>query len=146
MRTVFTEKDPSWEITVALPMQYLNMRYFNVDDLTDQVDFYNVMTYDLHGPWDQAYLWSNQQTGTVRGHADSRDIETALDLLWRNGVTPDKVVMGLSLLGRGFLLEDTSCTTPGNCNFHGASFPSDCSNRPGINSYQGMNSSIWLCK
>ncbi|KAK9775004.1 putative chitinase [Seiridium cardinale] len=115
MRTVFTEKDPSWEITVALPMQYLNMRYFNLDDLSDQVDFFNVMTYDLHGPWDQPYLWSDQQTGTVRGHADSRDIETGLDLLWRNGVTPDKVVMGLSLLGRGFLLQDTSCTTPGNC-------------------------------
>jgi GH18 family chitinase len=135
IRRAFTEKDPGWELTVTIPMEYLTMRYFNVEDLESVVDFFNVMTYDIHGPWDQPDLWDAQ---ILKGHANLTEIGSGLDLLWKNGITADKVVMGFSFLGRGFLLHDPSCTTPGRCWFQGASFSSDCTNTPGISSYQGI--------
>lgn len=136
VRKAFTEKDPGWELTVTLPMSYLTMRYFDLDELESLVDFFNVMTYDVHGPWDEPTLWDGQ-TALIKGHTNLTDIESGLDLLWRNGVSFSKVVMGFSFIGRGFLLTDTTCSKPGTCNFRGASFPSDCSNTPGIVSYQG---------
>jgi len=139
IRQAFTETDIGWELTVTLPMPYLTMRYFNIDELKTLVDFFNVMTYDVHGPWDQPSLW-NGETNLVRGHTNLTDISAGLDLLWRNGVTADKVVMGMTFMARGLLLKDTTCSKPGTCLFQGAAFPSDCSTLRGIYSYQGKDS------
>lgn len=124
---------------MALPISYLSMRYFNVEELESLVDFFNIMTYDLHGPWDQPSLW-NRRAPLIGGHANISDIQEGLDLLRRNGIDYNKIVMGFTFLGRGFLLADPTCSEPGTCRFLGASFPSDCTNQAGIVSYQGMPS------
>lgn len=118
------------------------MSKFDISELEDLVDFFNVDTYDVHGPWDQPSLWDGP-SGLVTGHANITDIESALDLLWRNGISSEKVVMGFTFMGRGFLLQDPTCSKPGSCNFAGPSFPSDCSNTRGIFSYQGKLQYLW---
>lgn len=38
---------------------------------------------------------------------------TGLDLLWRNGVDPSKVLLGLGFYSRSFTLADPTCNSPG---------------------------------
>ncbi|GAM40244.1 hypothetical protein TCE0_038r12439 [Talaromyces pinophilus] len=54
------------------------------------------------------------------------EITLDFDLLWRNNVPPQKVVMGLAFYGRGFTVFSTSCTEPG-CTFSSGSLPGNCS-------------------
>ena len=35
-------------LTITIPSSYWYMRHFNVSALIEQVDWFNVMTYDLH--------------------------------------------------------------------------------------------------
>lgn len=59
--------------------------------------------------------------------------DLGLDLLWRAGVTPDKVVMGQGWYGRSFTLKDPSCNTPnGVCEFTGGAKAGPCSDASGI--------------
>ena len=56
-----------------------------------------------------------------------------MDLLWRSGVTPDRVALGQSLYGRSFTLANSSCNTPnGVCKFSGPANAGPCSIAPGI--------------
>lgn len=61
------------------------------------VDWFNVMTYDLHGTWDAndsfigAYAYA---------HTNLTEIKQSLDLLWRNNIDPAKVNLGLGFYGR----------------------------------------------
>jgi hypothetical protein len=90
------------------------------------------MTYDIHGIWDQHNIWTGP---FLKGHTNITEIEEGLDLLWRNGINSKKVVMGFGFYGRGFTMTDTSCTKPPLCTFSGPGFAGDCTNEPGILSY-----------
>lgn len=73
------------------------------------------MSYDIYSVWDS----SNKFTGPyIRPHTNLTEINDGLSLLWRAGVDPSKVVLGLGWYGRSFTLADSSCTTPnGVCHF-----------------------------
>lgn len=60
-----------------------------------------MMTYDLHGAWDK----TNKYLGPyVNAHTNLTETDLALDLLWRNNIDPNQVVLGLGFYGR--------CTLP----------------------------------
>lgn len=73
----------------------------------------------------------------------SLEISTGLDLLWRNSIPSEKVMLGLGFYGRSFTLEDSSCTTPG-CPFKrlgdgnsGGGRPGNCTSSSGtLSSYE----------
>ncbi|KAH7321500.1 family 18 glycosyl hydrolase [Rhexocercosporidium sp. MPI-PUGE-AT-0058] len=76
MRTAFGTK---YGITVTLPTSYWYLQHFDLVNMQSSVDWFNLMSYDLHGVWD----------------AESRNIGPyRLDLLWRAGIIPAKVVLG----------------------------------------------------
>lgn len=55
-----------------------------------------------------------------------------MDLLWRNNVSPAKVVLGLGWYGRSFTLSDPSCNKPnGICQFSEGGSPGECTNSAG---------------
>ncbi len=66
------------------------------------------MTYDIHELWGQNNLWTGP---FLKGHTNITEIEEGLDLLWQNGVSPDKVVMGFGFYGKNFTMEDVSCSS-----------------------------------
>ncbi|RDH25460.1 hypothetical protein M747DRAFT_311300 [Aspergillus niger ATCC 13496] len=41
-----------------------------------------------------------------------KSIKTSLDLLWRNNIPPDQVVLGIAFYGRAYTIADPSCTKP----------------------------------
>lgn len=134
IREAFDREDPGWQLTITLPASYWYLRGFNLYSLEKYVDWFNVMTYDIHGIWDQKNIWTGPY---LKGHTNLTEIEEGLDLLWRNGVNSDKVVMGVGFYGRSFTISDLTCTTPPSCTFDSAGFAGACTNEAGILSYSG---------
>ncbi|KAL4770196.1 hypothetical protein BDW60DRAFT_224434 [Aspergillus nidulans var. acristatus] len=96
-------------ISVTLPASYWYLRGFDLQGMAAHVDFFNIMTYDIHGVWDA----DNKHTGPyVRPHTNITEIKQGLDLLWRNDVDPAQVNFGLGWYGRSFTLKDPSCNKP----------------------------------
>lgn len=99
--------------------------------MTDHVDWINVMSYDLHGTWDSSDPIGNQ----VLAHTNLTEIKLALDLYWRNSISPDKINLGLGFYGRSFQLTDPGCYQPG-CLFKGGANPGPCTANSGTLSYR----------
>ncbi|KAK7329976.1 hypothetical protein VNO77_24159 [Canavalia gladiata] len=77
---------------------------YPVRSINKNVDWVNVMSYDLHGSW-------SNYTGAPAGLFDPKsNVSVAYGLQsWiRSGVFPQKVVMGLPLYGRTWQLRDPS--------------------------------------
>ncbi|KZF20522.1 glycoside hydrolase family 18 protein [Xylona heveae TC161] len=127
----FAQEDPGWEATITLPSSYWYLRGFDLPGLQRYISWFNVMTYDIHGMWDQDNEWTGSY---LRGHTNLTEIEQGLDLLWRNDVDPSNVVMGFGFYGRSFTMSDPNCYQPG-CNFSAAGIAGDCTNTAGILSY-----------
>lgn len=116
-------------ISITLPASFWYLRGFDVNALQHHVDWMNVMSYDIHGVWDAG----NIHTGPyVRPHTNLTEIDEGLDLLWRAGVDPSKVVLGLGWYGRSFTLSNPSCNLPnGICTFSEGGRPGECTQSAG---------------
>ncbi|KAM0798075.1 glycoside hydrolase superfamily [Usnea florida] len=117
-------------LSMTLPTSYWYLQHFNVNSLQESVDWFNFMTYDLHGVWDK----QSQFVGPyIAPHTNLTEIDLGLDLLWRAGVQADKVTLGMAWYGRSFTLSDPTCNTPnGICEFSGGANPGPCSGTSGI--------------
>ncbi|KAF5692426.1 chitinase [Fusarium denticulatum] len=115
-------------LTITLPASYWYLQYFDIKKLEPTVDFFNIMSYDLHGAWEQNVNWTKPY---LNAHTNLTEIESALDLLWRNDISPSKVVMGLGFYGRAFTASSAACTEPG-CLFSGPANSGSCSREKGI--------------
>ncbi|CAF3591564.1 unnamed protein product [Fusarium graminearum] len=115
-------------LTITLPASYWYLQYFDIKKLERTVDFFNIMSYDLHGVWDQHANWTKPY---LNAHTNLTEIDSALDLFWRNDIDPDKIVMGLGFYGRAFMAKIASCVEPG-CQFNGPANAGKCSAEKGI--------------
>lgn len=79
----------------------------------------------------------------IAPHTNLTEIDLGMDLLWRAGVSSDKVVLGQGWYGRSFTLSDQSCTTPnGVCQFSGPADAGPCTNAAGILDYEEIQNVI----
>jgi len=115
-------------VTLTLPSSYWYMQGFDVAALQDHVDWFQFMSYDIHGTWDGNSPWTR---AVVAPHTNLTEISQGLDLLWRNNIRPEKVVLGLGFYGRSFTLKDPSCKTPG-CAFSGGAKAGECTTTSGV--------------
>jgi chitinase len=99
-----------YQVSITLPASYWYLQHFDIVRLQLYVDFFNMMTYDLHGTWD---IGSKHVKPELNAHTNLTEIKTALDLLWRNKINPEKVVLGLAFYGRAVVPSDPGCTTAG---------------------------------
>lgn len=128
----------NYGLSITLPSSYWYMRNFDVGKLAKIVDWLNIMTYDLHGTWDQ----NDKNIGSVvNAHTNLTEIDQTLDLLWRNEVDPQKVVLGMGFYGRSFTLKDKSCSKPG-CPFTIRGTKGACTNSSGTLSYSEIQAEI----
>ena len=116
-------------LTVTLPVAYWYLRHFDIVKLQDSVEFFNMMSYDLHGTWDKG---TNYTQPWLNSHTNLTEITDYFDLLWRNDIDPAKVVLGLAFYSRTFSLADPKCTAVGGkCLFASGGKPGRCSNNVG---------------
>jgi GH18 family chitinase len=119
----------SYDMSVTLPSSYWYLQGFDLAGMAKHLDWFNFMSYDIHGVWDS----KNQYTGPyIRPHTNLTEIKEGLDLMWMAGVEPSQVVLGLGWYGRSFTLADSSCSRPnGLCEFSGGGNPGSCTNSAG---------------
>lgn len=68
------------------------------------------MAYDVHGTWDLGEEWTGPH---LQAHNNLTELSRSLDIFWRNGIPPSKVVFGISFHNHAFTLADPSCNKPG---------------------------------
>lgn len=73
------------------------------------LDFFNIMTYDIHGVWDRDI----ESIKNAYAHTNLTEINSGLELLWRNNINPSRVNLGLGFYGRSFTMESPSCLAAG---------------------------------
>ncbi|KAM0704603.1 hypothetical protein Q7P35_008837 [Cladosporium inversicolor] len=116
-------------LSVTLPASYFYMKNFDLAGMQEHVDFFNMMSYDMHGIWDKDTVGAGPY---ILPHTNLTEIDGALDLLWRTKVVPEKVNLGLAWYGRSFTLSEPNCTVPnGVCEFSGAGNKGICSDSAG---------------
>ncbi|EEQ29481.1 symbiotic chitinase [Microsporum canis CBS 113480] len=121
----FDGLDVDWEYPVAEDRGYL--RGFDLKNMAKYVDWFNVMSYDIHGTWDGHSAWTKE---VINPHTNLTEISYGLDLLWRNSVPSEKVLLGLGFYGRSFTLGDPRCNIPG-CSFKRTGNENSGGARPG---------------
>jgi chitinase len=60
------------------------MQHFDIVAIEKVVDWFNVMTYDLHGTWDSTDKFIGP---IVNAHTNLTEIDLTMDLFWRNKVS-----------------------------------------------------------
>lgn len=115
-------------LSLTLPTSYWYLQHFDLAAIEPSVDWFNYMSYDLHGTWDIGSEWTGAY---LNAHTNLTEIETALDLLWRNDIPSSKVNLGLAFYGRSFTLASASCSEPG-CAYLSAGDAGSCSGEAGI--------------
>ncbi|MAI81122.1 MAG: hypothetical protein CL917_19430 [Deltaproteobacteria bacterium] len=92
------ERGRVYEISVASPGGYDKIANFNLPGLTPSVDFYNVMTYDFHGTWEN----TTGHQAAFQADANGYDIRTSIDLYLEAGVPASKIVLGSPIYTRAW--------------------------------------------
>ncbi|KAJ5515745.1 hypothetical protein N7527_007305 [Penicillium freii] len=111
-----------YSISATLPSSYYYLKDFDVKGMSKYLDFFNFMSYGIHGTWDGNSEW----TSVINSHTNLT------------------VNLGLGFYGRSFTLKDTSCTTPGclldTTDFvNGGGAPGQCTDSSGILSDYEIN-------
>ncbi|MEE3327124.1 MAG: glycosyl hydrolase family 18 protein [Myxococcota bacterium] len=92
------ERDRVYEISVASPAGSDKIANFNLPGVEAQIDFFNVMTYDFHGAWEDV----TGHLAGFEGDATGYDIRTTIELYLAAGVPPEKIVLGAPLYTRAW--------------------------------------------
>ncbi|KAI9041496.1 glycoside hydrolase [Aspergillus affinis] len=126
-------------LSITLPASYWYLRGFDIANLEPHVDWFNIMTYDIHGIWDRE---SRGGVGSYAfAHTNMTEINLGLELLWRNNINPGRVVLGLGFYGRSFTMKDPKCLTTG-CAFRDGGRKGKCTDTEGILSGKEINQLI----
>ncbi|KAJ8967419.1 hypothetical protein NQ314_002926, partial [Rhamnusium bicolor] len=109
---------------------------YDVEGLSIYLDYIHMMCYDYHGTWDR----KTGANAPLRSN-DVLSVEYSINYMIKLGAPPTKLVMGIPLYGRTFILEELSTRKPqlgapaGNLGFKGP--------YTGENGFMGYNE---ICK
>jgi GH18 family chitinase len=87
-----------YEISVASPAGVEKIPGMNLTELAKYVDFFNLMSYDFHGTWENSTGHQSALTGDPIGY----DISTAVNAYLANEVPAGKIVLGNPLYTRAW--------------------------------------------
>lgn len=103
-------KENNYGLSFTAPSSFWYLQNFDLPGMMENVDWVNLMSYDLHGTWDRNDTWIGP---VVAAHTNLTEIDEALKLFWRAGVKPAQITLGLGFYGRSFTLDSASCNSPG---------------------------------
>lgn len=115
-------------VSLTLPASFWYLQHFDISNLQKHVDWFNIMSYDVHGSWDIDSDWTPP---LANSHSNMTELQDALDLLWRNDIDPKKVTFGMAFYSRTFTLENAACKTPG-CRVASGGTAGRCSDTTGV--------------
>jgi len=116
-----------YELSIAAPSAEIYYRHFEMQRLSELLDYVNVMSYDLSGTWSCA-TWHHS--------ALYPDVMRILDAYANGGFKKNQLLMGVPFYGRSFsgvdLNSNNECNVKGlSCKFKGAGIGAE----PGLVDY-----------
>ncbi|KAB8240117.1 glycoside hydrolase family 18 protein [Aspergillus flavus] len=92
-----------FELTVASPAGPEKYTKMNLREMDQYVDWWNLMTYDYSGSWDElARHQANLYRSTCKPQTTAYDTASAVKYYESQGVSPSKIVLGMPLYARRF--------------------------------------------
>ena len=94
--------DPEFLITMAVPISNWAGQWYDFSNLRPHVDFFNAMTYDIHGGWSSHAGHNSPLYQSPPGDADG-SIETGINYLANTrGLPEEKINMGIPFWGKKY--------------------------------------------
>jgi len=125
IRDALTDSGRHYLLTMAVPVNPSKLYDgFNLGELSKYLDWFHLMSYDIHGSWDNV-AGSNTDLEYIAN--------TVENSVLNRGVEGDQLVFGMAAYGRSMQLVEPSCTTAG-CPIDGAGF-AGCSGELGFSPY-----------
>ncbi|KAJ5653293.1 hypothetical protein N7490_000296 [Penicillium lividum] len=128
-------------LSVTLPSSYWYLKPFPVSNMSDVVDYFNYMTYDMHGTWDagSAYAdWGCDSGNCLFSHVNMTETLWALAMLTKAGVATNQIMVGVSSYGRSFEMTTAGCYDS-SCTWDAAGDAGECTGTAGYISNAEMN-------
>ena len=101
----FAQENPRLLLTIAAPAGSWHYQNIDLANIHQYVDWINLMTYDLHGPWggteDAATNHQSALYKTAQGN-NTLNIDSAVQYYINHNVPPEKIVLGIPLYGRTY--------------------------------------------
>lgn len=124
IRNAIDESGEEYLLTFALPPTDWELLDFDVEALSESVDWFNLMSFDYHTP--------KNIPKTVGAHTDLKLIDYVVTDLVKNTAST-KFVLGMAAFGRTYTLADDRCQELG-CPFRSPGL-GGCGNTPGFLPY-----------
>ena len=100
--SVLDEFDPELLITMALPTSNWAGQWYDMNSLNQHVDFFNAMTYDIHGSWSSHAGHNSPLYQSLPGDADGF-VQTGINYLVNTrGLPENKINMGIPFWGKKY--------------------------------------------
>ncbi|KAI7816268.1 glycosyl hydrolases family 18-domain-containing protein [Gamsiella multidivaricata] len=137
MREAFDAEGSGLIISMAGAAFKDGVQGFELDKVAKYMDFLMIMTYDLYGS-DDSNRVVNIHTALIQmpdekhsGHS----VQGAVELYLDRGVPREKIVLGLALYAKTFVLANPSNTQPGIAQFKQGGDPTNCMDSRGEMAY-----------
>ena len=105
----------NWLLSAAVPAATFRINDgYDVPRLSKALDFINVMTYDMHGVWDD-YVDHHapiKQRPFDQGPTQNLHCDGSLSYWISQGAVPNKIIYGIPFYGRNFKLADPKNNLP----------------------------------
>ena len=100
--SVLDESDPEFLITMALPTSNWAGQWYDMNSLNQHVDYFNAMTYDIHGSWSNHAGHNSPLYQSPLGDADG-SVQTGINyLVDTRGLPENKINMGIPFWGKKY--------------------------------------------
>ena len=131
LREAFDSLYPEWIISMAVPTSNWSGQYYDFNQLKQSVDFFNAMTYDIHGSWTNHAGHSSPLYQSPPGDPDG-SVSTGINYLVNTrGIESQKVNVGIPFYGKEYNTSDIN-----------QSFTGDVVSRL-YNEYHGLIGNSW---
>ena len=99
--SVLNTFDPELLITMAVPISNWFGQWYDFNNLKLHIDFFNAMTYDIHGSWTSHAGHNSPLYQSPPGDPDG-SIQTGLNYLINRGISSEKINMGIPFWGKQY--------------------------------------------
>lgn len=101
----FTKKYPNQEkrkiITIAIPLDLEVLKFYDFRAIDDYIDHYNLMGYDISGPWSTYSGFHSQLYRDENLRANTLSVDTTIGYL-RDFISKSKIILGMPAFGISF--------------------------------------------
>ena len=106
MDSVFNSHNPDLLITMAVPISNWSGQWYDFSFLRFYIDFFNAMTYDIHGGWSSNAGHNSPLFSSPSGDPDG-SCETGIDyLVYSRGIPSEQINLGLPFWGKKYNATD----------------------------------------